>query len=54
MTKSELIEALKNVPDDQVIVVSDREGGWSNIDRFVYMNGQPTLVYGNDQIFSDE
>ena len=33
MTKSELIKALSDVKDDQVIVCAYEDGGWDNIER---------------------
>lgn len=35
MTKKELIKALDNISDDQVIVIQEIEGGWFNIENII-------------------
>ena len=54
MTKKELIEAMKNIKDDDVIVCVDEYGGWDNIIRVGNVGGTPAIVFGGGSPFSDE
>lgn len=53
MTKTELIAALEQFGDDEVIVCADEDGGWDNIQTVTRMNGTPSIVWGGGSPFSD-
>lgn len=54
MLKSELIKALAQFDDDEVVVCADEDGVWDNIDEVRRVNGTPTIVFGGGSPFSDE
>jgi len=54
MTKKELIKALENIGDDEVIVCADENGGWGNIKEIgVVSGGLAAIIWGLDALFSD-
>lgn len=53
MTKAELIEALEQFLDDEVIVCGDENGGWDNIKAVGYVQRTPTIIFGGGSPFSD-
>ena len=53
MTKIELIAALEQFGEDEVIVCADEDGGWDNIQTVTRMNGTPSIVWGGGSPFSD-
>ena len=53
MLVSRLIEELKKLPQDEVIVISDEAGGWDNIVE-VKSSPSATIVFGGGSPFSDE
>lgn len=54
MTKAELINALQQFDDDEVVVCADESGMWDNIEDVVRLKGTPTIVFGGGSAFSDE
>lgn len=46
MLKSELIKALAQFADDEVVVCADENGGWDNIEEVKRLNGTPTIIFG--------
>ena len=54
MLKSELIKALAQFDDDEVVVCADEAGVWDNIEEVRRVNGTPTIVFGGGSPFSDE
>ena len=54
MTKKELIYALQDFDDDEVIVISDETGGWDNIDQVGRIDGTAAIFFGGGSPFSDE
>jgi len=55
MTKRELIRALRDIEDDEVVVCADKNGGWDNIEKVERLNGTtPAIVFGGGSPFSDE
>ncbi len=54
MTKKELIESLENIPDDDVIVCADEDGGWDNIIGIGKVGDTPAIIWGGGSPFSDE
>ena len=54
MTKKELIDALANIGDDEVVICADKFGCWDNIDKIDRINGTPAIVFGGGSPFSDE
>jgi hypothetical protein len=54
MTKIELLRALQQFGDDEVIVCADESGCWDNIERVERVNNTPTIIWGGGSPFSDE
>lgn len=56
MTKQELIKALDQFGDDEVIVCAYEDDlAWDNIQQVCRANGQmPTIIFGGGSPFSDE
>ena len=54
MLKSELIRALAQFEDDEVVVCVDENGVWDNIEEVKRLNGTPTIVFGGGSPFSDQ
>jgi len=54
MTKKELIEALKDCDDDLIVVCSDTNGGWDNIEKVVDTGCSIAIIFGGGSQFSDE
>ena len=54
MTKAGLLKALENTPDDEIIVVQGREGGWDNIEEVKQQGGTTAIIFGGGSPFSDE
>ncbi len=54
MTKAELIKALEEFDDDQVVVCLDRNGGWDNIELVEGFGSSIAIQFGGGSPFSDE
>lgn len=58
MTKKELLKALEQFGDDEVIVCADESGTWDNIEEVRRIGnrqkGTPAIVWGGGSPFSDE
>ncbi len=55
MTKKELIEELDIFEEYDVIVCSNLNGGWDNIERVGYVGGgTPAIFFGGGSPFTDE
>jgi len=53
MTKKELIESLKEVEDDDMIICMDETGGWDNILEIKKNGGLVSIVFGGGSNFWD-
>ena len=54
MTKKELIEALKDFDDDDIVICMDFQGAWDNIEKVKKWNYDICIVFGGGSPFSDE
>ena len=58
MTKAELIYALRDWDDDDVVVGQYEDTGWDNIIRVDHLMGNlrsgPCIIFGGGSPFSDE
>lgn len=54
MTKTELIKALEDVDDDEIICCKDEFGGWDNIIEVERHQGITFIIFGGGSPFSDE
>jgi hypothetical protein len=54
MTKKELIEAMKDIDEDNVVVCADEHGGWDNIQKIGKVGETPAIIFGGGSPFSDE
>jgi len=48
MTKEELIQYLEKYDDKMIVICSDQDGSWENIDRVETHNGEIAIVYGDE------
>ncbi len=53
MTKKELIKALNDFDEDDVVVCMDEQGGWDNIDHVKKDGSSVAIVFGGGSPFSD-
>ena len=53
MTKTELINALSKFNDDDVVIISFGDGGWSNIETVVQDGSCINIIAEISPIFSD-
>ena len=54
MTIGELIKKLSKLDRDDVIVYTDVDGGWTNIDLDFTTNSQVSIIPSSNEIFSDD
>lgn len=54
MTKKELIKAMENYNEDQVVIVMDDVDGWDNISHVSSDGSQIAIRFGGGSPFSDE
>ena len=54
MTKKELIKALNDFDDDDIVICMDFEGCWDNIETVKKWNHDICIVFGGGSPFSDE
>ena len=54
MTKKELLNALKDIVDNEIIVCADENGGWDNIIEVKRIKGTQAIIFGGGSPFSDE
>ena len=54
MNKKELIKALEPFDDDIIVVCSDEDGGWDNIQKVFKAGSVVYIEFGGGSPFSDE
>lgn len=54
MTKKELLKALDNIEDDEIIVVCDENGVWDNIIEVGSVGQTPAIIFGGGSPFSSD
>ena len=53
MTKAELIKTLDKFSDDDVVIISFGDGGWSNIETVVQDGSRINIIAEISPVFSD-
>jgi len=53
MTKSDILKRLAPMDDDKVIIVIDRNGGWSNIEALTEKQSNIELSIEETPVFSE-
>ena len=54
MNKRELIKALEEFDEDEIVVIADENGGWDNIKTVRSDGCTITITFGGGSPFSDE
>ena len=54
MTKKELITAMEQINDDDVVVCADESGAWDNIIKVSDIGGTPAIIFGGGSPFSSD
>ena len=53
MTKKELISAMKDIKENEVIVCADEQGGWDNIISIGKVGETQAIIFGGGSPFND-